>query len=294
MCCFKDNNINYFRSFNLLFFLIHVVLLITCFATYSSMNGTLPTYYMLYISSYDSVEVKLLIIPVLLHTFAILFHLVFMIKSNYIVDIMYSKNFTNPYHWVYQYIIDGLTIVAIMLIQGIQFLETFYIVLVVYAAVIILCFYQDMYLHRNYIFEPTISPHVFAIMLYILLVIFIIFKSTKYTNTLQMVKINIVTMITLLQSGLSVIILQKMHINYSRVEEIKNMSTQIRNENDNNEKCEEIDMQIESNNELLDMEVHELRRGINYELVYSINNTLFSMIITWVIINLTRSNKTLN
>ena len=70
--CFNDN-IGFFKLFNVAFLVVHLALLTTCAITYSLMDGVLPVYYKIRISHDQTVDVKLLIVPVLLHTIAAVF-----------------------------------------------------------------------------------------------------------------------------------------------------------------------------------------------------------------------------
>lgn len=294
--CFKDN-VSFFKMFNVAFFLIHLSVLVACFITYSAMNGDLPVYYNIEVSEQQSIEIKLLFVPISMHFIALLFHFSFFLKASDIVELTIPKNFTNPYHWFYQFIVDGVAFMGVMFIHGFKQIETVGIVLALYASIIVLCFYQDQYMNRGGQFRPTLSPHTFAIPLYICMVIFIAFKSTEHISGSERLNIAIVTSISLFQSGLMFII-QKFHINYNKVSDMDDIRDRIGEESgtsaiENAEDGEELTMPIDEKNQILDLEISEMRRAIKYDLMHYLNSIIFHIAISWIIINLTRTNQTL-
>jgi hypothetical protein len=68
----------------------------------------------------------------------------------------------------------------------------------------------------------------------------------------------------------------------------------MKEEGENTEEGDELDVPIKSTNDILDMELNEMRRGIKYELFHYVNSIIFHMAITWVIINLTRTDQVLH
>jgi hypothetical protein len=291
--CFNDN-VGFFKLFNVAFFIVHAVLLLACIITYSIMDGNLPVYYKIEISHDQTLNVKLLVVPIIMHSVAMLFHFVFFIKGGSIVEITIPKNFTNPYHWYYQFVVDGMAFVGVMLIHGFHQIETIALVIALFAAIVVLCFYQDQYMNRDGMFLPTVSPHSFAIPLYICMIMFIAFKSTEHINEPDRVKIAIITSMTLFQTGLMFII-QKFHINYNKLSDLDDLKGIIKNESavEQSEEGEELTMPIDSTNELLDMEIAELRRAIKYDLMHYLNSIIFHIAVTWIIINLTRNGQDL-
>lgn len=292
--CFKDN-IGFFKMFNVAFFVVHAAILTACVITFSIMDGELPVYYKLEISHDQTIDVKLLIVPIVMHSIAMLFHFTFFLKSSDIVEITIPKNFTNPYHWYYQFIVDGMAFVGVMLIHGFHQIETIAMVIALFASIVVLCFYQDQYMNRDGMFKPTMSPHTFAIPLYVCMVLFITFKSTEHINEPDRIKISIITCVTLFQTGLMFII-QKFHINYNQLSEIDELKDTIKNgttiEQDDDSDGD-LNMNISTTNNILDKEIAELRRAIKYDLLHYLNSIIFHIAITWIIINLTRADQEL-
>lgn len=288
--CFKDNE-SFFKMFNVAFFVVHMAILIACCIVYSLMDGDIPVYYQISVSGNQVVDVKLLYVSFIMHSIAMLFHFSFFLKSSDLIEITFPNNFTNPYHWLYQYFVDGIAFVGVMLIHGFQQIETIGIVLALYGAIIVLCFYQDQYMNREKQFQPTISPHTFGIPLYIVMVLFIAFKSTEHINGTDRIKITIVTSISLFQSGLMFII-QKLHIGFNKVSEMEDLKEQIKN--GEVESGEELDIPISKNNQMLDMEIAEMSRAVKYDLLHYLNSVVFHIAISWIIINLTRVGEVLH
>lgn len=290
--CFKDN-ITFFKMFNIAFIMVHTIILVACFITYSSLDGNLPIYYKIEITHDQTADIHLLIIPFILHTIAILFHMSFFFKGSSIVEITFPKNFTNPYHWYYQFFTDGMAFTGVMLIHGFHQIETIGMVLALFASIVVLCFYQDQYMNRDGMFKPTVSPHSFAIPLYICMIMFITFKSTEHINGPARINIAIITCSTLFQTGLMFVI-QKFHIKYNNVSNIGDLNDKIKNENENVEEGDELDMPISTTGDKLDIELHEIRRAIKYDLIHYFNSIIFHIAVTWIIINLTRAKQTLH
>jgi hypothetical protein len=158
--------------FNVAFFVTHLSILIACSITYSLMDGNIPVYYKIEVTDDQTIDIKLLYVSFFLHSIAMLFHFTFFMKATDIVQLTFPKNFTNPYHWYYQFVVDGIAFMGVMFIHGFHQIETVAIVLALYASIIVLCFYQDQYMNRGGQFRPTVSPHTFAIPLYICMVLF--------------------------------------------------------------------------------------------------------------------------
>lgn len=291
--CFKDN-VSFFRMFNMAFLLTHLVILVACVITYTQV-GEIPVYYNIMITEGRAIEVKLLYVSFLLHGIALLFHLVFLIRSQPIVQLTFPKNFTNPYHWYYQFIVDGIAFVGVMLVNGFKQIETVGILIALYSAIIVLCFYQDQYMNRGGQFRPTVSPHTFAIPLYVCMVVFIAFKSTENISGPERINIAIVTSITFFQFGI-LFIIQKFHINYNNVSDMNDLKDKLRQGTaiENVEEGDELDVNIEDRGEILDLEIAELRRAIKYDLIHYLNSVVFHITVTWIIINLTRNKQVLN
>lgn len=291
--CFKDN-VSFFKMFNVAFFVIHMTIIIACCIVYSMMDGAIPVYYQISVTGNQVVDVKLLYVSFIMHSIAMLFHFSFFLKSTDLIELMFPKNFTNPYHWLYQFFVDGIAFVGVMLIHGFQQIETVGIVLALYGAIIVLCFYQDQYMNRGGQFQPTISPHTFGIPLYIVMVLFIAFKSTEHISGPDRIKITIVTSISLFQSGLMFII-QKLHIGFNKVSDMEDLKEEIKNgDAEEVESGEELDIPISKNNEMLDMEIAEMNRAVKYDLLHYLNSVVFHIAISWIIINLTRAGEVLH
>lgn len=291
--CFKDN-VSFFKMFNMAFFITHLTILVACGITYSMMDGDLPVYYNITITDDQIVEIRLLFVSFFLHVIAMVFHLVFFCRANTIVQLTIPKNFTNPYHWYFQFIVDGIAFIGVMFINGFKHFETVAIVIALYAAIIILCFYQDQYMNRGGQFRPTVSPHTFAIPLYVCMVLFIAFKSTENIAGPERIKIAIGTSVTLFQFGI-LFIIQKFHINYNNVSDMDDLKHKIKQDTaiENIEDGDELDVNIEDRGEILDLEIAEMRRAIKYDLVHYLNSVIFHITITWIIINLTRNRQVL-
>jgi hypothetical protein len=259
------------------------------------MDGDIPVYYKLEVVENQFIDVKLLYVSFFIHSVALLFHFAFFIKANDLVELTFPRNFTNPYHWFYQFFVDGIAYVGVMLIHGFHQIETIGIVLALYGAVIVLCFYHDQYMNRENNFNPTVSPHTFAIPLYMVMVMFIAFKSTEHINAPDRLKIAIVTSISLFQSGLMFVI-QKIHVNYNKVSDMEDLKKKIQDEKEENnvEEGNELNLPISETSDMLDMEIAEMRRAIKYDLFHYLNSIIFHIAISWIIINLTRAREVLH
>jgi hypothetical protein len=163
-----------------------------------------------------------------------------------------------------------------MAINGFKHIETFIIAVALFGAIVCLCYFQDQYLNTMYNFNPSFSPHFFAIPLYIILIIFVMFKSLENIYSILSSRVAIITTICLLFSS-TFLIIQKLHIFY----------------NTRRNKVDTDDVE-EQDEDKLDKFLSNQRADIKFEVFYYVNISVFQLVLSWVVINLTRNQLRLN
>lgn len=269
-----EDDVKYFRFHNVVFALIHVAFLIACGVTYLQVHETWKPYYQMQLFAGKVLDIHLIFVSFVMHSCSMVMHTCFAIWSFNIVNNNLREYHSNPYRWIMQLVGDGNALVGIMMIYGIQHIETLAVVMILYAAVLVLCYFQDEYLNPRYEFMPGKEPHLFAVPIYLCLVLFIAVKSTEKVNGDYITRINIVSLFSLFQSSIMFII-QRMHIfKQSRV-----IETAQTDEEDVNEK--------------LESQVSETKRALFYEVIQYVNSIVFQMVVSWLIISITKSGVTI-
>lgn len=267
---FIESDVGYFRFYNGLFAFINVALLVACVVVYFQVKNDFKPYYQIQLTSGQVLNVYLLFISLTMHSCSLFMHLVFTIWAQFIVNVMREFH-TNPYRWIMQLVGDGNAIVGIMAIYGIQHIETVAVVVILYASVLVLCYYQDEYLNPRYEFLPGKEPHVFAVPIYLCLVIFVAIKSTENVNGDFVNRINMVSLFSLFQSS-AMFLIQRLHI----FKQNKVIET-----------AEDVE---EDANEKLETQVSETKRALFYETIQYVNSAVFQLVVTWLIISITKNN----
>lgn len=287
--CFKNNK-TFFRTYNLFFMFLQLGFLIATLGTLFTTDVVI--YYDMEITHDQTIPVKPIYISLAMHVMAVLFHMMFAIYSESIIQNYFMFNNSNSLRWIYQLFTDGAGVVGLMEIHGFGHIETFVVTLVVFASTLILCYYQDQYLNTNYEFLPEIEPHVFAIPIYVLMICFIIVKSAQSISDTFSSRIVLITIISLFQTCVMFLI-QRFHI-YKTLRDRRSIENMKEAEEDEEKQDKDENEQDELSNEnftenYLDMDIAILRRGIIFEIIQYTNSTLFQMTISWLIISITKS-----
>lgn len=282
MCLIKDN-VLFFRIYNAAFTLINTAFFVAGLVTYLNVHDEWRPYYRIDLTHSQEMEVFPLYVSMVMHAAATLFHLMFILFARSIVENSFREKNTNPYRWFLQFVGEGMGLVGIMVIHGIAHIETLMVTVVVYGSVLILCYYHDEYLNRNYDFMPNKEPHFFAIPIYVLLIIFVSIKSTENINGEFTTRVAIVSLISLFQTSMMFII-QRLHIG-------KNTGNQIVSGADE----EDDDAQgAPPKLDPIDEIVSDVRRGIFYEVLQYTNSSIFMGVVSWLIISIVRNDVVLN
>jgi hypothetical protein len=286
--CFKDN-VSLFKAINWFFTAIHLLLLVACVITLAlrGKDKPLTMYYQIVLTHGEVLNVYLIYIPIFTHTAAILFHFVFALFGATIVNHYFSYNYTNPMRWVLQLVVDGSTLVGIMLIHGFNNIDTIIITIALYASTLGYCYLQDQYLNMSNQFNPDREPHFFALPIYIIMILMIITKSPEHINDEASIQIAIVTAVSLFLT-LSMFVLQQTHIKHH----YKDMECDTTPREDDAEALENVaDTQ---KGQRIENILDEIRRGIKYEGFFYVNSVVFQTTVTWVIISITRYDQALH
>lgn len=291
--CFKQNK-SFFKAINWCFMTLHLVFLVTCIIVITTRNEPLTLYYKIELTHGQFFDVYPIYAPLIVHGSGVLFHFVFALIGSSIVDGYFAYSFSNPIRWFLQFMVDGGSLVGLMLIHGFHTVESILLILIIYIAILGFCYYQDHYLNPTIEFSPDKQPHTFAIPLHILMILMIIGKASEHINDNKSLKIAIVTLISLGLTLMSYII-QRLHITYRS----SDIGIKVQDEKDTDSErgdTETLENVVPSSQEMaqLDATLDEIRRGIQYESYYYLNSILFAMTVTWFIINITRSNEILH
>lgn len=286
--CSQDNTA-FFRTYNILFFIVHVAFLIAGIITYADVHDTWRPYYRIIVTHGQELEVYPLFISLGMHLTGALFHLYFSCRARHIVETSFGYGNTNPSRWFLQFFGEGAGLLGIMVIHGIHHLETLGVVILIYAAVLALCYFQDEYLNPNYEFMPGKEPHMFAVPLYAFLIVFVTIKSTEHINGKFSARVSIVSLISLFQTSLMFIV-QRMHIYNSSSSSSSGTRIETAVEDNTEGGTEDVDTKIDE----LENDMAELRRGIFYEILQYTNSTIFMMVVSWLIISIVRNDVVLH
>lgn len=289
--CFKENT-SLFKAINWFFAVFHLAFLLACVVVILQKDGPLTLYYKIYLIHDESVDVYPIYSAIVAHVAGLVFHFIFAIMGNYIVDIHFSKSYTNPIRWVQQFFVDGASLVGLMFIHGFDSVETIILIITLYAAIIGFCYFQDQYLSDDHEFNPPREPHTFAFPLHIMMILMIVAKSTDHINDEKSTKIAFVTLVSLTLTLVSYVI-QRLQINYKSDTSSKKTAEIEDEETDEESKIPDLgDMSTKM--DMIDKICNEIRRGIQYEIFHYTNSILFAMTVTWFIINITRTDQVLN
>jgi hypothetical protein len=294
--CFKEN-VSFFKTINLCLFSIHLVALIACIVVITSREFPLTLYYKMEVTHGQFIDIYPIYAPLFTHGVGMLFHLIFALMAQTIVDQYFAYNSTNPLRWFMKFSVDGSALVGLMLIHGFHTAESVVLILTIYAAVIGFSYYQDHYLNPDSTFRPDREPHTFAIPLHLVMIFLIIGKASEHTNDDKSVKIAIITLISLVVTLVSHVI-QKFHIAYHVFhgddipcedveDEYEDDGTDTRGESS---VLENVAMSMDK----LDVVLDDIGRGIQYETYYYADTVLFATTITWFIINITETDQELH
>lgn len=279
--CFIKENVLFFRIYNGVFALINLAFFVAGLVTFINVHDQWRPYYRIDLTHNQEMEVFPLYVSMIMHLMTTMFHIMFVIFARSIVENSFREKNSNPYRWFLQFIGEGTGLVGIMIIHGIAHIETLMVTMVVYGAVLILCYYQDEYLNTNYEFMPSKEPHFFAIPIYVLLIVFVSIKSTENINGEFTTRVAIVSLISLFQTSMMFII-QRLHIR-------KNVGNQVVSAADDQE-----DDTGTSKMDPIDENEAEVRRGIFYEILQYTNSSIFMGIVSWLIISVVRNDIVLN
>jgi hypothetical protein len=288
--CFKEN-ITFFKVINWCFFVIHAVLLTACVLVTTTRDTPLTLYYQMEVTHGTYIGVYPIYAAIMTHVFGVIFHFSFAMMGAYIVEHYISHNFTNPIKWVLQGCVDGAALIGLMLIHGFHQVESVVLVLVIYTSVIVLCYYQDHYMHPSNTFNPGKSPHTFAIPIHIMMILMIVAKANEHITDEESMKIAVVTLVSLALTLVSYI-LQGFQITYRSPRIIDDGIEKVDYDDDTEQAEAELDSVVRPTDQL-DAMLDEVRRGIQYESYYYTNSALFTMTVTWFIITITQTDQVL-
>lgn len=268
-----QDNVHYLRFHNILFTIIHLAVIIALVVTCVKEKDTMITYYSVDVSRDFKVVVYPIYICLVMHSLSSLVHLLFAVFSLRLVHDNFSQRNNNPYSWTLQFLGNGMGLMGIMSIFGIDNMDTFAQVYLLYLSVLTLCYFQNEYLNPHYDFLPGKEPHFFAIPIYATMAFLITLKSYQSdvvgsTTT----RITMVSLFALFQLSLMFLI-QRMHIS-------KNLFT---------DKAIETAEDVEEEADKLEINIVKIRRALFYEILQYVNNVVFQVIVSWLIISLTRA-----
>lgn len=292
MFCIEDN-VSFFRFYNAVFALINLAFSIASLVTLLQVHDSWRPYYRMHLTHNQETEVYPIYIVIGMNVAAVLFHSGFAFFARSIVNTSFQERNSNPYRWFLQFVGEGAGLVGIMVIHGITHVETLGVVLVIFGSVLTLCYFQDEYLNTNYEFAPNKEPHLFAIPMYILLIIFVTIKSTENIKGPFGARVAIVSLIGLFQTSFMFII-QRMHISKrfsgSRVQTQALEDDDAESDGDD----QEVGSSMKDQMDAIEVGLAEIRRGIFYEILQYTNSTLFMMVVSWLIISIVRNDVVLH
>lgn len=290
--CFSSNK-NFFRFINFVFFLINTSLIIACVITITKKQD-LQVYFQIQVTHDQMIDVYLIYYALFMNIFGFVFHFLFALAPVYILETQFLDHRVNNGRWVLQFFVVGTGLVTIMAINGVSHLETYIISATLFASILSLCYFQDQYLNENYTFAPQMSPHSFAIPFYVVLVVFIMTKSLEHVRSLFTGRLAILTTSSLFYTG-AFLVIQKIQIyvcqeNHTNTLDNK-VDVQDQGHEQDEEKSEERTIDID---EKLDSILTKQRVDIKFDLFYYAYISIFQIIISWIVINLTRNDNTLH
>ena len=288
--CFKENS-SLFKLINILFIFINLGLLVATIFTLSQKTESEP-YYELLITHDQTINVHLIYLPIIMNTFGLMFHSIFVLSHKYILERQFLNYSVNNFRWIHQFFTGCFGIVTIMAINGFDHIETFVISIIMYASIIALCFFQDQYLNSSYDFNPPKSPHVFAVPFYFIFIGFLMTKSMENIHSLPSVKLSIITTVSLILFG-STFSIQQLHYYTNKKLNVVHSEETVETEENKNE-TNSSKKNMENKVDELDRVIKKQRHDVMFDALYCVNIGLFQIIITWMVINLSLKNATLN
>jgi hypothetical protein len=274
-----DDNVTYFRTYNVLFAVVHAAFLVAAGVTYMQVRDTWRPYYDIAVVHDQVLHVYPLLVSLVMHTAGLLFHAAFALTARSIVEDSIAIKLSNPWRWFLQLFAEGAGLAGIMVIQGVAHLETVGVTLLIFAAVLALCYFQDEYLNSAYDFMPSKEPHLFAIPLYALLIVFITIKSTEHVDQNLNIRVAVASLVSLFQTSLMFVI-QRLHIYWHRGAQRVAEGTAAAEEDGDEEARGEVKVAHDTGD--------SQRRAIFYEIIHYVNSTLFMMTVSWITISITR------
>lgn len=290
MCCIEDN-VSFFRFYNVVFVLVNLAFLIASTATFLQVHNSWRPYYRMQLTHNQEAEVYPLTVVIGMNAAGVLFHSGFAFFAKSIVHNSFQERNSNPYRWLLQFVGEGAGLVGIMLIHGIDHVETLGVVLVIFGAVLTLCYFQDEYLNSNYDFAPNKEPHLFAIPMYVLLIIYVTIKSTENIQGSFGTRVAIVSLIGLFQTSFMFII-QRMHI--SKKFPGSRVQTQAAEDDVESDNDDQGETSMKEQMEAIESGLADIKRGIFYEILQYTNSTIFMMVVSWLIISIVKNDVVLH
>ena len=114
--CFKENS-SLFKLINILFIFINLGLLVATIFTLSQKTESEP-YYELLITHDQTINVHLIYLPIIMNTFGLMFHSIFVLSHKYILERQFLNYSVNNFRWIHQFFTGCFGIVTIMAING--------------------------------------------------------------------------------------------------------------------------------------------------------------------------------
>lgn len=292
--CFESNK-SFFRFINFIFCLINLSLIIACVVTIVKKND-IVTYFSIQVTHDQFIDVYLIYYALFMNIFGFVFHSLFFLAPVYILETQFLHHRVNNGRWVQQVFVVGAGLVSIMAINGVQHLETYIISMTLYCSVISLCYFQDQYINNTYTFTPQTSPHTFAIPFYITLILFIMVKSLEHVRSLFTGRLAILTTASLMYTS-AFLIIQKIQIytchNTSEAQKEEHTEINLQEKLDNEDEHEE-KQDFSAIDDQLDIILSKQRVDIKFDFFYYTYMCIFQIIVSWVVINLTRNDNTLH
>jgi len=276
-----------FRRINQCFGSLHATLLVLALYTLAEEQKNHWHAYSRITVDGVSVEIYPLFISIAIHSFGFFIHLSFVINARRIIEDEFLVNNSNPYRWVASLAGDGAALVGVQLVVGGADLRALYSIPIIYFSVVSMCYLQDQ--------VSTIKrPLLFGSVLYALLAFSIIASQEREEVTLNIVGTTIdvkqVVIFALIQFSLSFCVQfmhtksRPAHISVKTVTDtpVASPSSSVSDDGP------PLQTTIEAAGVELDNVLFLQRIGIHFECAYYLNSTFFQMLVSWVIIGITR------
>jgi hypothetical protein len=278
-----------FRRINQCFGSLHATLLVLALYTLAEEQKNHWHAYSRITVDGVSVEIYPLFISIAIHSFGFLTHLSFVINARRIIEDEFLVNNSNPYRWVASLAGDGAALVGVQLVIGGADLRALYSIPIIYFSVVSMCYLQDQ--------SSTIKrPLLFGSVLYALLAISIVASQEGEEMTLNIygttIDVKQVVTFALIQFSLSFCV-QFMHTKSRRahipVKTVTQHASPVASPSSSvSDDGPPLQTTIEAAGVELDNVLFVQRIGIHFECAYYLNSTFFQMLVSWVIIGITR------